>query len=461
MRKSLVFLGCAFALALGCNDDSPCDAAQVGTLGGCAEGQVCADVEGAEPTCLDTVVVRGRIFDALTGTGIAGASVVALDANGAARSTVAFSGPDGSYELPLAVGRAADGSPRGEAITLRSDAAGYQTFPTAPRTALPIEVGSAAQEAEGMPWVIMDVTTDVALVPDPNTAGAGEIRGTVVHPDPGGTLVVAEVGGSAVSTAIADSGGDFVLFNVPMGDVLLDGYRAGVNVEEQTVSVGAEALVDVLLNASSDGLSAVTGSVNIVNPGDCGDTSVILVLESTFNEVTERGEAPAGLRAGGVSGSWTIEDVPPGRYAVLAAFENDACVRDPDPCIAGTETVFIDVPTEVDLTESFKVTGALAVRSPGGSGIEVVTDAEPTFVWEDDSSEEGYELRVYDAFGELVHEDLDIPDGRGSDVTYTWSGASLTPGMIYQFRAWSWRRTERCLISSTEDLRGVFVYEGP
>ena len=133
----------------------------------------------------------------------------------------------------------------------------------------------------------------------------------------------------------------------------------------------------------------------------------------------------------------------------------------PDPCIAGTETVFIDVPTEIDLSESFKVTGALAVRSPGGAGIEVVTDAEPTFVWEDDSSEEGYELRVYDAFGELVHEDLDIPDGRGSDVTYTWSGASLTPGMIYQFRAWSWRRTERCLISSTEDLRGVFVYEGP
>ena len=40
-----------------------------------------------------------------------------------------------------------------------------------------------------------------------------------------------------------------------------------------------------------------------------------------------------------------------------------------------SETVFIDVPTEIDLADSFKVTGALAIRSPGGNGIESVTDA--------------------------------------------------------------------------------------
>ena len=28
--------------------------------------------------------------------------------------------------------------------------------------------------------------------------------------------------------------------------------------------------------------------------------------------------------------AWTIEGVPDGRYVVLAAFENDSCVRDPD-----------------------------------------------------------------------------------------------------------------------------------
>jgi len=456
----LVFILCVAVALVGCSDDEEvCSVETVGTIGLCEDGYVCAEGPGGELSCLRPVQVRGLVFDALTDAPVEGASVVALDANGAARSAVAFTAVDGSYELPVAVARDASGSPNDESITLRVDAQGYQPFPRAPRTALPIELGSATQTADEDPWVVMNAATDVALLPLPGATGDGRIEGVVDHPDPGGTLVVAELGGEAVSTAIADRDGEFVLFNVPSGDVEVDGYRDGVNVEAQTVSVGAAPVAGVVLLAGSDGLSTITGDVNIVNPGDCGTTSVILVVESTFDENVARGASPAGLRVAGVSGSFTIEDVPPGRYVVLAAFENDACVRDPDPCIAGTDIVSIDVPAVTDLAESFKVTGALEVISPGADSVEPVSSSEPTFTWADDSSEEGYELRVYDAFGELVHEDLDVPEGRGSDVSYTWTGASLAPGMIYQFRVWSWRRTERCLISSTEDLRGVFVYQ--
>jgi hypothetical protein len=220
-----------------------------------------------------------------------------------------------------------------------------------------------------------------------------------------------------------------------------------------------------VLSARTDGLATVSGSVNIVNGGGASSTSVILVVESTFVENTARGEAPAGLRAAPVTNAFTIEDVPPGRYVVLAAFENDGLVRDPDTSIGGTSIVHIEVvegQTQVDLPESFKVTGALAVVSPGASTIEIVTDAAPTFAWADDSSEDGYELDVYDAFGTLVHE-ADIARVSGAaNVTYTWTGASLTPGMVYQFRATSFhddRTGGRVYISRTEDLRGVFQFQ--
>ena len=85
-----------------------------------------------------------------------------------------------------------------------------------------------------------------------------------------------------------------------------------------------------------------------------------------------------------------------------------------------------------------------------------------TFRWADDSSEDGYELRVFDAFGEIVHEALDVARVTGGgDATYTWSGAEIEPGMVYQFRVMSWREGRgsgggRSYISATEDLRGVF-----
>ena len=174
-----------------------------------------------------------------------------------------------------------------------------------------------------------------------------------------------------------------------------------------------------------------------------------------------------GLRAGGITssdGSFVVSSVPPGRYAVLAAFENDSLVRDPDQTIGGTDVAHIDVPEaggEVPLDASFKITGALAVITPGANGIEEVASLTPTLEWEQDSSEDGYELRVYDALGELIVEEDDLPSVNGSgNVIYTLDRVPLEPGMIYQFRARSFREknAKRTYISATEDLKGVFQY---
>lgn len=76
-----------------------------------------------------------------------------------------------------------------------------------------------------------------------------------------------------------------------------------------------------------------------------------------------------------------------------------------------------------------------------------------------DSSENGYEIRVYNAFGNLVHENTEIDRVTGGDsVSYTWSNATLEQGMVYQFRVISFRddKDARTYISATEDLKGVF-----
>ena len=82
--------------------------------------------------------------------------------------------------------------------------------------------------------------------------------------------------------------------------------------------------------------------------------------------------------------------------------------------------------------------------------------------WEDDSSEDGYEIRVFDSFGEEIWS-AEIGSISGAEtVTHTYAGPPLEIGMFYQFRATSFRERNgpRTAISTTEDLKGVFFYLG-
>ncbi len=471
-RVALAAVCVASSMLVACGDDEkedgPCTP---GTARGCDDGQVCEEVTGGEPACFAPVLVRGRVLDVSDESGIEGATLVALDVNGSARSSVVLSGEDGAYEISLPAERDAEGQPVGDAVTLRVSAAGYESFPTPPREALPIEL-TATEENDGDALVIANAATDVALVALPgDSAERATVDGVIEHELAAGSLVIAVQGGRAWSgaTAIADIDGAFTLFNVPAGETTIEAYRSGLAVAPETITVApAEHVTDVVLAAGSEGLVRVTGSVNIVNAEGGLTTSVILVPESTFSEQPgiARGIAPAGLRIADVSGAFAIEDVPPGEYAVLAAFENDELVRDPDEGIAGTDVVHIVVTGEegeVAMPESFKITQALEVNGPGADGLALLPVGEdPTFSWADDSSEDGYELRVFNALGELVHEVLDVPRVTGSAaVTYTWAGAELEPAMIYQFRVMSWQEGRgadggRSYISASEDLRGVF-----
>lgn len=423
----------------------------------CIKTEVCEPVQGAQAKCFPPVTIQGSVFDLTTSVPIADARVLARDALGAAVSSVAVTAVDGAYSLRIPSKRNPDGSVIAQNYTLRADASGYQSFPGGVRPALPVAVMGTPTE-QGL--VISSSLTTIGLAVL-STAPRGSIAGSISAPIKNGVLVA---GGG--STAISDLSGNFVMFNVTPGPVTVRGYAAGQQLTPAMVAVAEGTRTEgAVLSAASTPLSTVTGSIQFPNPGSCGTTSVLLVLDETFNATLERGESPRGLRAGTVNGPYSIANVPDGSYKVLAAFENDNCVRDPS-AIGGTAIPNIVVPgaggnRAIDVT-SFKVTGDLAVRSPGKDQPEAVTSSTPVFTWADDKSENHYELRVFDSLGKEVYNNTNVPSVSGNpDVQFTYPGTpALVPGAYYQFRATS-ISTGGSALSRTEDLRGVFYLPKP
>ncbi len=443
----------------------------------CAEGLACepaGDVDGdgeADYVCATPVEIRGLVFDALDEHPLEGALVTALDETGAPVANTAVTDAEGHYTLRVSARRDANGEVT-ETLrwTLFATAADYLPFPEGVRPAIPVDSTTAVDDTsdeendEPIAKVIENAATSIAMLPLPaDRRGGVTVSGTVGGEHPGGTLVVAE-GSDHAPYGLADLGGRYTIFNVPPGTIIV-GYRQGLSVEPATVTGDGEISgVDLpVVVEGLDALPPVSGSVNIVDAPGGSATSVVLVPVSVFNEALERGPVPFGMRAPAppeaptVTSGFSIPGIPPGRYKVLAAFENDDLVRDPDMGIAGTTIQEITVADDaVSVSESFKVTEALEVVSPGAESPEIVTSA-PVLEWADDASEDRYEVVVYDAYGQLVWEDRAVPRVTGSSTVKVQYGGPLQPGMVYQFRATSFRDMGGgSAISRTEDLRGVF-----
>ncbi|MCP4601407.1 MAG: hypothetical protein GY847_12930 [Proteobacteria bacterium] len=465
-RMLFIAIFFAFFTLVACDDDDDEDeACSLETGQGCPDGTVCERTAfgESETACFYPVVIRGKVSDLKTGDGIQGALVIARDANGAAMGSVAETEADGTYALPVATTRNdEEGGFEGAVLTLRVDAAGYASYPGGFRPSMPVDLDSAQtsddddndDDDSSTELTVQTPTTDVALIRLPgDTENIGTISGVVYEGF--GALVVAK-GSSGAVTGVADAVGNYTIFNVPAGSMTLNAYASGKQYEPLGVDISTYENVTGADFAVVDRPTAtVTGSVNIVNaPGD-SVTSVVLVVEATFNDNFKRGEVPPGLRAGEVTGAFTIEGVPDGQYVVLAAFENDNLVRDPDTSIAGTQIVHIETKGgTLAVPNSFKVTEALEVKNPGAEAPEAVSGT-PTIIWADDSSEDNYAVVVYDAFGQFIWEDDSVPRVTGSQwVEIEYGGPALEKGIFYQWRTTSIKKG--IPISTTEDLRGLF-----
>lgn len=469
LRFPLAALPLLFAACGSDDDDARGD---VGDACAHADGSDCdaglscdPRVDGSGYVCGEPAVIRGRVLDALSSDAVTGGRVVVLGADGSPVGDVAFTDAAGRYSSVVAALREMDGSVAAAAQwTLAVSAQGYEGFPAGPRPALPI---SGTQLTSG--GVIDAPNTEVGLLPLAHPEQfSRQISGTIAAPTPGATLVVAEGGPAPAPHGISGRSGEFTIFNVPAAELEIVGYKRGLQLERSPADAREASLSDVVLAASEAPLGSLSGNVNIVNAPGGSQTSVVLVPQSVFDPRLERGPIPFGLRAPGppespnISGEFAFDQVPNGDYVVLAAFENDALVRDPDAAIAGTtiQTVTIDSDQSIAMSQSFKITEHLAIVAPGAEAPERVS-GPITFSWADDSSEDRYELELYTAMGDLVWEQRAILAGHGSStVQLPYAGPGLTPGMVYQFRVASFRDRNgvTTAISRSEDLRGVFEY---
>ena len=107
---------------------------------------------------------------------------------------------------------------------------------------------------------------------------------------------------------------------------------------------------------------------------------------------------------------------------------------------------------------AFKVTGAVALVSPGGGDAPEATSATPTFTWQAYSSARTYDLTVLDGNGTTVWTNtLSNPPSSGN-VTLVYAGPALTAGRVYQWRVLA-KGNQGNPISTTEDLKGLFVVQ--
>ncbi len=456
---------CSSSKSTSCNPSDPA------ACSGLPGGAVCESVEGGGSACFLPLFVSGKVTDLETGLAIAGARVVALDANRAPASAVGTTDAGGNYRLSVHATRSPDGRPVLARITLRADAQDYQTFPGGVRSALPIDLSTATDVGAGG-WDASGPLTSVGLIPLPDTTDLLSISGVIeLPPSRVGLLVVAEPqAGGAGLTGIADPGGSYTIFNVPAADApgtayAVDAYGRGVNYVPATVTLVRGASAPAVNLAIRDATTALIDGSLIYNSGATTPTSVALVVKSTYSAVLDRGESPPSLVAPVPSGStYTLQGVPDGTFIALAAFGIDGDVRDlSDTGNTAPVEVVVQDGALVGTLGAFKLVGAVELTSidgvaVGGDAVPVrVTSASPTFEWAKApsyASAATFQYDVYDAFGINVWSGTRSGGGAGP-FTATYAGEPLRSGMYYQLRVKA-IDTGGSTLSQSEDLKGVF-----
>ncbi len=273
---------------------------------GCGAGESCELGPDGGYACYSAVYVEGRVFNSTDkNLGIVSAHVAAKDKTGAVATDVAITGDNGTYKLQVPVERGDNGSLVEGTLTLRAEANDYQPYPSGIRPAIPVDATQATQLDNGT-YVLKNASTDIALIKLPdNETGRKSISGSIIlagdnSTHPGGTLVVAEGGlcGLTCPFTFSDKQGGYTIFNVPAGSWTIRGYKEFLQLTPAEVThTTSENLTGVSLVENDKAYGTVNGSVNIVNPGDGDNTTVVLVPVSTFSSTFVKGEVPPGLRA--------------------------------------------------------------------------------------------------------------------------------------------------------------------
>ena len=386
---------------------------------------------------------------------IAGAQIQVFDAASGNPIATLTSGADGN----------ASGSYYEDNIQLKVSAQGYAPSPAAGIPAQPIALIPGQKEA-----------ISVTLTPLDPSLQIGSISGTVLDaqglPVSGVLVTAMELSGATTATAHTGHLGNYILYNVPSGDMTLNAWVVGLNFTPSAAITVADG--DVLsgenITASGPANGTVSGKVSFT--ATTGDIVDITLLQPGSREVVP------GLQVDtDASGNYDIPFVPNGTFEIIASLKNDGYVLDPDTSVTqGVPEVTIN---NNAVNRDLKVTGSINLTSPPSNLTFAPLpelSATPTFTWEKDSSyasADDYVIEVVDESSNTVWggfgpaptftPQVTVPQGNNPQILY--GGPALEAGKVYQLRVYALSNdattTGFTLLSSSETLDGLFRIATP
>jgi hypothetical protein len=322
------------------------------------------------------------------------------------------------------------------------------------------------------------VNKDIFLNDLEGAGSTGYVMG-FVRPAVNNFLILAELQSTQQKYYTASGpDGFFVLFNLPYGDYELDALKSGYKMDGPvSASISSLAEVDTVdVPVLVYGGSVLTGSVTFL-------ASQNSAVDITLLDPATRAVIPGLSVMSDVTGlDYRIDGIPDGSYLAWASLQNDGYVIDPDWLFknpGGLDIAFAGAETRA---LNFSVTDAITLVSPTNPAnvtIPFVADSQvPVFRWAPYPSAKEYFIEVRDFGGNVLWGGMN-GDGTvnhgfiGADadsVVYNFDGQpgapALLPGEIYQWRLWADKGTQTAsfveqLISSSEDLRGIFQVPDP
>lgn len=291
-----------------------------------------------------------------------------------------------------------------------------------------------------------------------------------------GILIIATAVDSSSYSATTGPDGSFVFNNLPVGDgYTLVAYHSGMAGDTAAVQSKVALGVitqDVILKLAVDPGRALRGQVQFL-------AATNITADITLVDPDSRLAIP-GLRTFNHNSSTTyrMDSIPLGSYIVWGSYLNDGYVMDPDHIRKFGLPRVAYLPADTVKVVDFAFTRAIQIVRPTNPPDSLypapVLSMQPFFVWKHEASAQEIIIEVFDSKGEciwggwdsagtILHKQILAHPGGLDSVQFNFDGSARAP--LVRTDTYSWKVYSdgdrapgiQKLISSTEDLRGLFM----
>ncbi|MBN2035374.1 MAG: carboxypeptidase regulatory-like domain-containing protein [Chitinispirillaceae bacterium] len=323
------------------------------------------------------------------------------------------------------------------------------------------------------------VDRQIFLARDAVAANTGRISGTIMstpgsQPVPAALIIALRSSDSLTIGGTSGPDGFFILFNVPQGTYDLQFLKGGFqqdSVPYRIVVASGDSLSGLAITMSSSSSRSLRGKITFLAAKND-------IVDITLIHPVSREAIPGLYTFNNANLDYEINAVPAGTYIVWASYRNDGYVVDPD-WIRKNGMPTVEFPRmDTIISMNFSVTDTIGIRFPTNPADSVypvtVTTVTPVFKWSKYPQAKEMIIEVtdihgttiwggYDTAGMILHAQIDALSL--DSVPFNFDGSAseaLQQGEVYRWKIYADDSADpdiQGLISSSEDLRGLFIID--